>query len=173
MRLPEGRRFACGCAPTVRGRFCSSVILSSSLARRHGRRRAMLAALPAAPAAPLPKKFFDTFWEPCNRRAEGSLKTNTLLVIPTERSEWRDLVQNRELFRTRSYSCLPPRGKVSFGTNDGRGVQGIRMLQPSSTASGPPSPLKRGKARERGRCLSFDTLARKISPLGQSRLFLL
>ena len=27
----------------------------------------MLAALPVAPAAPLPKKFFDTFWEPCKK----------------------------------------------------------------------------------------------------------
>ncbi len=41
--------------------------LISSLARRHGRRFAALAALPVAPAAPLPKKFFDTFWEPCIR----------------------------------------------------------------------------------------------------------
>ena len=46
---------------------------ASSLARRHGRRRAVLAALPAAPAAPLPKKFFDTFWDPCKSdRVEGS-----------------------------------------------------------------------------------------------------
>ena len=36
----------------------------------------MLADSPAAPAAPLPKKFFDTFWEPCfkSARVEGSLK---------------------------------------------------------------------------------------------------
>ena len=36
-------------------------------ARRHGKRRTAFAALPVAPAAPLPKKFFDTFWEPCMR----------------------------------------------------------------------------------------------------------
>ena len=43
--------------------------------RRHGRRRTAFAALPAAPAAPLPKKFFDTFWEPYfeSVRVEGSL----------------------------------------------------------------------------------------------------
>ena len=41
--------------------------LISSPARRHGRRRTSFAALPVAPAAPLPKKFFDTFWEPYMR----------------------------------------------------------------------------------------------------------
>ena len=44
---------------------------------------------PAAPAAPLPKKFFDTFWEPYFKpaRTEGSLKIKIILVIPTEQSE--------------------------------------------------------------------------------------
>ena len=206
---------------------------SSSLARRHGRRRTTFAVLPAAPAAPLPKKFFDTFWEPyicgppsslkrvkackgrrlftdtptrkisplgqsrlllplgrndndgiilrdpfdcaarfplaaplrvkgigatraarpfCHpeqaraqpARVEGSLKTNILLVIPS--GSRGILYRTQKLFRTRLYSCLPPRGKVS--RSDGRGEWGnAKANAPHQSASPPASPTggSRGK----------------------------
>ena len=66
-------------APPVILRRFSSCHPELVAARRQGRRRTAFAASPEAFAAPLPKKFFDTFWEPCKRRAEGSL----FHVIPT------------------------------------------------------------------------------------------
>ena len=68
---------------------------------------------PAAPAAPLSKKFFDTFWEPYFKpaRTEGSLKIKIILVIPTERSEWRDLVLNEKAVpNTALHMASPPKG---------------------------------------------------------------
>ena len=70
---------------------------------------------PAAPAAPLPKKFFDTFWEPYFKpaRTEGSLKIKIILVIPTEQSEWRDLVLNEKAVpNTALHMASPPRGEA-------------------------------------------------------------
>ena len=68
-------------------------------ARRHGRRRTTFAVLPAAPAAPLPKKFFDTFWEPC-MRAPASPKG--------------------EAEATRRQTAFP------FPNEESRGLQGVR-----------------------------------------------
>ena len=63
---------------------------SSSLARRHGRRRAMLAALPAAPAAPLSQKVLRYFlgalyvWSPLPlKKGEGMKREGVCLSIRT------------------------------------------------------------------------------------------
>ena len=74
---------------------------SSSPARRHGRRRTSFAALPAAPVAPLPKKFFDTFWEPCKcmtpspegGRREGAGRTPPLPCHPERKIFIGDLLE--------------------------------------------------------------------------------
>ena len=64
-------------APPVILRRFSSGHPELVAARRQGRRRTAFAASPEAFAAPLPKKFFDTFWEP------SKAGKNTALFLPS------------------------------------------------------------------------------------------
>ena len=89
------------------------VTLSSSLARRHGRRRASFAALPAAPAAPLPKNLASLrfsgalIFEP---RSRIGLLRSPSSVISTEQREWRNLARKRTCYkffcRVRNNFCV-------------------------------------------------------------------
>ena len=110
-------------APPVILRRFSSCHPELVAARRQGRRRTAFAASPEAFAAPLPKKFFDTFWEPCKRRAEGSL----FHVIPT--SSHQGAMADGAL-------CLPPR------------PQRLPLLFPKSSSILFGSPVKATKWRD-------------------------
>ena len=117
-------------APPVILRRSSSGHPELVAARRQGRRRTAFAASPEAFAAPLPKKFFDTFWEPCKSdRVEGSCKER----------------KSRE--EHGSILAFPLGGKVSFGTNDGRGEKVKRKAERPSSVGFAASFPQWGKPR--------------------------